>query len=299
MKTLGVICQKTSYLRQLTETIPGYLPREWVVSGYETEEAFGDAEGVTQVLLAQIIEEEREGFLCRNRNRFRTVLWLTDFDTQSADEVFMYRSVSEIAERVLTAFSGPEPVPGLPGSGGGFQIIGYIGAEGGTGCTTEAYRKAVRLAAEGKTAFLCLDNTPGLKELTAADSGVSELMYLLKEYGEDWTAHAEHCVKQIAGMSVYAGVTRIGDATEFRGKETEDFLSGLKGTDCQNLVIDFGTNGTEELILQCDAVYLCGGKNPEKKNAFLAQAANGGFSERVHPLDGEARPANRGATEGR
>ena len=291
MKTLAVICQKTSYMRQLLETIPGYLPREWTVSGYETKESFIKADGIAKVLLCDIAFAEREAFVSQNRKKFAAVLWLTDSETQAADEVFMFRSVSEIAERVLSAATGPEPKTEPSGNGGGFQVIGYIGAEGNSGCTTEAYRKAVKLAAEGKTAFLCLDNSPGLKELMAADDGVSELMYLLKEYGEEWVKHTDYCEKQIAGVSVFAGVTRIGDATEFRETESACFVSGLRDLNCRNLVIDFGTNGTEELLLQCDTVYVCGGRNSEKRKALETQAAHGGFFDRLRPAAAEtARP---------
>lgn len=293
MKTLAVICQKTSYLRQLLESIPGYLPREWTVSGFETKESFLKEEGIAKVLLADVAFAEREAFVSKNRKRFNAALWLTDSEAQGADEVFMFRSVSEIAERVLAAAAGPEPRTEPSGNGGGFQVIGYIGAEGNSGCTTEAYRKAVRLAAEGKTAFLCLDNSPGLKELLAAEDGVSELMYLLKEYGAEWVKHTDYCEKQIAGVSVFAGVARIGDATEFRENESECFVNGLRDLNCRNLVIDFGTNGTEELLLQCDTVYVCGGRNSEKRKALEAQAAHGGFADRLRPATAETARAGR------
>ncbi len=291
MKKLAVICLKIPYLRQLTETIPKYLPREWTVSAYENKEAFIRSEETAKVLLGYISPEEREAFASENRARYRAALWLTDTETKSPDEIFMYRSVPEIAERVLSAAAEREALPPPSGGGGSFQVIGYIGAEGGSGCTTEAYRKAVGLASEGKTAFLCLDNTPGLKELASFGGGVSELMYLLKEHGDEWTEYAEHCMKQIAGMSVFCGVSRIGDATEFREAETESFLIGLRAMNCQNVVIDFGTNGTEPLLLQCDRLYYCGGRNDEKRKALETQAANGGFLNRLRPAAKEAASA--------
>lgn len=289
MKMIAVICQKTSYLNQLVETIPKHLPREWTVAGYETREEFEHQDGWFRVILAQLREEEREEFRENYSRNGTAVLWLTDVEERGEDEVFMYQTVSALAERVLRKVSEPAELPVAAEAESILHIFGYLAAEGGSGCTTEAYRKAVRLSDGEKTVFLSLDYAPGLREMPMKRGGVSELVYLLKEYGEKWTEHMEICAAVKDKLTVIAGSERFGDAAELRCEESEAFVSGLKESGCRNLVIDFGTAGNEELLSGCDVIFFCGGGNEEKKKALEQQAENGGFRDRLCPVREEGR----------
>lgn len=302
MKKLCVICRDNSYLNQFTDTIPKYLPRDWSVAGYETIEEYeryemtgiiptkesgAGTEGrdarLTGVILAQVKEEEREAVRSRHTGSNMAILWLTEREERSGEEVFMFRPAPVIATRVTQSLN-EEPLE-TPQENRGFRVIGYVGAEGGAGCTTEAYRQAVALSMKRETSFLCLDQAPGIRELSAFRSGVSELVYLLREYGPAWGKQFENCAGQVGALTVFAGVEHLGDATMLGDTEVEDFLSGMKEMDYGNVVIDFGTNGSEVLLSRCDVIYFCGGRNEEKRKILEIQAANGGFRNRLHPVE--------------
>lgn len=304
MKKLIVICQNTSYLERFTDTIPKYLPRDWSVGGYETLEEYerheqqeltaiaeqngrtptGDSVSIQKgLLLAQVAEQKREDIRKRLLGSGMAVLWLTESEEQSGEEIFMYRPAPIIATRIIQACR--EGKPDMAKNEEGFRVIGYVGSEGGAGCTTEAYRQAVALSMKRETSFLCLDQAPGLRELSEFRSGVSELVYLLREYGSTWSKQFENCAGQVGALTVFAGVEHLGDASMLGDSEVEAFLSGMKEMDYGNVVIDFGTNGSEVLLSRCDVIYFCGGRNEEKRKILEMQAANGGFRNRLHPVN--------------
>lgn len=282
MKKLVVICQNISYLKQLMDVFPKYFSREWTVAGYENEEEIRAGRGGVTAVLAQVPEENRSAFAGRWEGS--TVLWLSDRKECKADEVFMYSTISAIAERVQQACDGPDG-PAVRDTGEqALKVLGFAAAEGGCGCTTEAYRKAVLMAAAGKTAFLSMNRTPGIAELPEQDGGVSELVYLLQEYGKSWTDHMKYCSKPIGALTVFSGVRRMDDASLFGEEEAKAFLTGLREKEYRNLIIDFGTGGTEELLTRCDVIWSCGGKNKEKLRALERQAEYGGFRDRLRPV---------------
>ena len=288
MKKLAVICLKTLYLKQLTESLPKYLSRDWTIAGYGSAEEFRDAKGVPTVILATAEQKDRAAF--SETWKDSTVLWLTEHEACAKGEVFMYQSVSSIAERIREACEAEgRSAPGIE-AGQVLRVHGYAASEGGCGCTTEAYRRAVLMAASGKTAFLCMNRTPGLTEIPAMEGGVSELVYLLQEYGKSWTDHIRHCGKAVGALTVFAGVSRAGDEALFREEESESFIAGLREKEYRNLVIDFGTGGTEELISRCDIIWSCGGSNREKQKALERQAEQGGFRNRLRPAGSEEKP---------
>lgn len=281
MKKLVVICQNISYLKQLTDVLPKYLPREWTVAGYEKQEDF-PASVKAVAVLAQVSDKERGAFAAKCAGS--TVLWLSETKTSLDDEIFMYSTVSSIAERVCSACDVSGKLPAREAGETVLKVQGYTASEGGCGCTTEAYRKAVLMAASGKTAFLSMNRTPGIAELPEQEGGVSELVYLLKEYGRSWTDHMKYCGKPIGALTVFAGVRRMDDVSQFGGEEAEAFLYGLWEKEYRNLIIDFGTGGTEELLGRCDVIWSCGGRNKEKLRALERQAEYGGFRDRLRPV---------------
>ena len=301
MKKLYVICQKASYLNRFTETIPKYLPRDWTVSGYETMEDYEKHERLEVsvigehsvmndksserkgVFLARIPAEERESVRKKMVGSGLTVLWLTETEEQNGDEVFMFRPAPLIADRIRQCLR--EGKPDTADGDEGFRVIGYVGSEGGAGCTTEAYRQAVALSMKRETSFLCLDQAPGIRELSRFRSGVSELVYLLREYGSAWGKQFTNCAGQVGSLTVFAGVEHLGDAAMFGDTEAEYFLAGMKEMDFGNVVIDFGTAGSEVLLSHCDVIYFCGGRNEEKRKILEMQAANGGFRNRLRPVE--------------
>lgn len=282
MKKLVVICQNISYLKQLTDVLPKYLPREWTVSGYEKKEEFPGVKGTAAVVLADVPKEERGTFAQRCKDC--ALLWLTGEMTGAENEVFMYGTVSSLAEKVCEACDGPGKKVLRETEGQELRVQGYAASEGGCGCTTEAYRKAVLMAAAGKTAFLCMNRTPGIAELPEQDGGVSELVYLLQEYGKSWTEHMKYCAKSTGALTVFAGVRRADDTALFKEEESEAFLAGLREKEYRNLIIDFGTGGTEDLMMRCDVIWSCGGRNKEKLKALERQAEGGGFRDRLRPV---------------
>lgn len=289
MKTLAIICQKTSYLQQIGEAMPRYLPREWVVMGFSNEEEFVK-EAPVNVLLA--MTDDQAAFKERNKNRAARILFLVGRKEVTEGEVFMYRSASVIAEIVMQKPSGPQSPEG--GAGEPLRIYGYAAAEGGSGCTTEAFKRAVTLSTEGKTAFLSLDSAPGIREFAADGTGLSELIYLLKEYREAWTAHLGHCAQTVGNAVVFAGVARLGDERGFNGPEAKDFITGLRQAGFRFLIFDFGKKGTDELLGLCERIYFTEGKNAEKRNILLNQSEEGDFRERVMPLSGLAEGGRNG-----
>lgn len=292
MKKLVVICQNISYLKQLTDVLPKYLPREWTVAGYEKKEDFPAAKGTVTAVLGQVEAEQREAFAAKCAGS--TMLWLSETKNCSDEEVFMYSTVSSIAERVCSACDVSGKLSVREAGETVLKVQGYAASEGGCGCTTEAYRKAVLMAASGKTAFLSMDRTPGISELPAADGGVSELVYLLKEYGHSWTEHMQYCAKPVGALTVFAGVRRMDDVTLFGEEEAEAFLWGLGEKEYRNLVIDFGTGGTEHLLGRCDVIWSCGGRNREKLRALERQAEYGGFRDRLRPVGENAEEKSDG-----
>ena len=282
MKKLILICQNISYLKQLTDVLPKYLSREWTVSGFERKEESPEVKGTAAVVLAEVPAEDRVVFARRWEGS--TLLWLTNMKTGAENEVFMYGTVSSIAEKVCEACDGSGKRSLREPDGQELRVHGYAASEGGCGCTTEAYRKAVLMAASGKTAFLCMDRTPGIAELPDQDGGVSELVYLLQEYGKSWTEHMKYCAKSTGALTVFAGVRRTDDTALFRESESEAFLAGLREKEYRNLIIDFGTGGTEDLMTRCDVIWSCGGRNKEKLKALERQAESGGFRDRLRPV---------------
>lgn len=275
MRKLGIICRNNLYLKQLTEYLPEVLGREWTVSGYVDEEEYAERGTAEELLLAQIPIERRELVRKQLAADGRRILWLSEQRDEEA--VFMYQSVAAIADLLLSAGEVPEQIREETAT---FRVIGYLSAEGGSGCTTAAFRKAVELGRGGSTFFLSLDNAPGLAELAKQTSGVSELVYLLKEYGADWGKQLMHCSCKLGEVTIVAGMERLGDVCELRAAEAEALMEGLRSLEFGSAVIDFGTSCAEALLQYCDIIYYCGA-GEAKRHCIERQAENGGFRERM------------------
>ncbi len=291
MKTLALIFQEKKYRNRMMDALQRELPGEWTVAGFETPESLmtwaennalqviimeEDYPAIQSITHLQSFAEERD----------IPVLWLTKSREELANsQIFMYQAIDQVAQEVLGASARKDRKTRVMETAepAYCTFYGCWPVEGGCGTTKEACALARRLSGK-KTLLLCLDPTPGLPEdCPEQEGGVSELIYLLREYGEDWIDKEELCVRVNSSLHCISGVTCLSDLGLFGEREIAEFICGVEILGYRNVVVDFGSicTGTAQLLSRCDVIYPIGAREGKKWRSFERQAFAEGIAERI------------------
>lgn len=274
-KALGIVCRQEEYTKRLCEELCRGEFRDWQLAAFTSLPDFyrwDEKEDVAVLLLEEHFfsewEAASEASFCKT-----LVIWLSE-DKEAClytPWIFMYQSSEQISRRLSALFreqtakkfpevsevrkegAAPEPE--------GLSVIGVLSPCGGMGVTSFSYACAKELVKQGTTVFLSLDPYTGLSDVPKDARSLSELMYLLHEYGADWTAHKEHCVHRQGRLEIIAGMADASDLWELGKKQWKDFLSGLR--QCSGisfLVIDCaaGCMAREDVLEACGRLFLLG-----------------------------------------
>ncbi len=295
MKTVAIIYGDRRFGERMALALERELGDEWSMAAFadvREYEAWKE-HGKTRVLLveeAQLFDEQTEKrLLLLHEGRVPVIRLTTGKQAEEGEALFVYQSVEGIVAAIVTAERRPHEKAGVLREERVRQkrIYGVWPVSGGSGATGQAYRIAKELALTDNTLFLCLDPNPGFpEEVTEGREDVSELIYLLREYGPIWREQEENCVRGGGGFYYISGFFEPGDAALFGDEQARYFLSGFEDSDYWNLVIDFGClpAGAGTLLRSCDTIYATGTEQERKWRSFERQMRNAELSERVSRL---------------
>lgn len=304
-RVLGIVCRQTAYTERLSEELCKEEFREWQLATFTSLSEFVQWEGSTAVRLLLLDESFFDEWqrLMEDGVQMPFCVWLTE-DTEALERIpgiFMYQSAEQIGRQLseiyqkqvqekrpseLPGTSGRTLVPqtnetsfeeapeqGAPEETGGISIIGVLSPCGGAGVTGFALACGKELARKGTVLFLSLDPYPGLP---AESQSVSELLYLLREYGAGWVEQREQCIRQQGRLGIVAGMADGSDLWELGTSEWNSFLEGLRQSGAFSfLVMDCGAGcaAREAILRECDCLFLLGEEDSPKialwKRQFL------------------------------
>ncbi len=295
MKTVALIFREKRYRNRMLDALKKELPREWSVAGFEEVKELFDWKEKERLRVIIVEAEYPEG---EEKNAIRnfaertdtSLLWLVEDGTElEFNQIFRYQPIDQVAEAVLEAGRRMERKEIANGkkSMNASRFYGIWPVAGGSGGTRAAFDLAKHLAYSKKTLFLCLDPTPGLPEdVTEGEGDVSELIYLLREYGSDWIRRAHECTRGGGGFCYISGVFGLSDLGLFGEEEAENFIRGAEALEYAYVVIDFGITsaGNGVLLERCDVIYTVGEENKRKWKSFERQAEAEGLLHRIKPF---------------
>lgn len=296
MKVVTLIFQEKRYRNRMVDALQRELPREWVVAGFDTIESlldWSERRRVRVIIIEDAYPEEAELERLREYAEMTdtSLLWLTEEREElEYNQIFRYQPIDQVAVAVLEAGKRMDRKENIFGKRPAYacHFYGIWPVSGGSGATKTAYTLARRLAMNNKTLFLCLDPTPGLpEEITEGEGDVSELIYLLREYGENWVTREEQCTRGGGGFYYISGFAGLSDLSLLGEAEVDAFVQGTELLDYWNVVIDFGSvcGGNVELLRRCDTIYAVGDSSGRKWNSFKRQAEVEGIFHRVKSFE--------------
>ncbi len=292
MKVVTLIFREKRYRNRMVEALQKALPREWVVAGFETIESMLNWSERRRVRVIIVEDAYPDGEESEHLRRYAedtdtSLLWLKeDREDLEYNQIFRYQPIDQVAEAVLDAGKRMDRKENILGKRppNGCNFYGVWSVSGGSGATQTAYGLARRLAVRNKTLFLCLDPTPGLpEEITEGEGDVSELIYLLREYGENWVDKEDQCTRGGGGFYYISGLVGLSDLSLFGEAEVEALIQGIQLLGYWNVVIDFGSvcGAHVELLRRCDIIYAVGDSRGRKWISFKRQAEVEGIFNRV------------------
>lgn len=192
--------------------------------------------------------------------------------------------------------------PLFPEDFSGPEIICVTSPGGGTGVTALAAAFTAELAKTGRSVLLSFDLCPGA--IAGARQEISEVLYRIREYGENWISEAEtysHSLKgrlsaEFSGENgalVIAGMAGARDLWEWTPEVWKVFFAGMRRLSVEFLVIDLGAGVMAEhgILSQAKRLLVIGDTDGEKVRQwkkiradvcehaeFVSFAASGGKS---------------------
>lgn len=290
-KVLGIVCRQETYTERLSEELCRELFREWQPAVFPSLSEFMHWEGSAEVPLLLLEESFREEWKRLSEStELPFCVWLSEEEpVEHVPGIFMYQSSEQIGRQLLEIYhnqmrgrlpsesmriventSGLQHERASPENVGGqaqqpatdrLSVIGVLSPCGGAGVTSFAYACGKELSRKGKVLFLSLDPYPGLSEVAAESQAVSELLYLLREYGADWTEKKETCIRRQGALDVLVGMADASDLWELGEAEWGCFLKGLRESgEFSFLVIDLGAGcaAREAVLRECRQLFLLG-----------------------------------------
>lgn len=316
-KVLGIVCRQAEYTERLSEELCKELFREWQPAVFSALSEFMQWEGSAAVRLLLLEESFREEWTRLPEGTERPFcVWLSEEETvEHVPGIFMYQSSEQIGRQLLEIYqnqmrgrlpseslkiaedttilqnerASPEnaavevqqPMPD------GLSVIGVLSPCGGVGVTSFAYACGKELSRKGTVLFLSLDPYPGLSEVATESQAVSELLYLLREYGEDWTEKKKACIRRQGALDVLAGMADASDLWELGETEWSCFLKGLrKSGEFSFLVIDLGAGcaAREAVLRDCHCLFLLGEEASSKVVLWKRQFQRFGQNVETLPI---------------
>lgn len=296
-KVLGIVCRQEAYTERLSEELCKELFREWQPAVFSSFSEFMHWEGSTAVRLLMLEECFAEEWKRLPEGTERPFcVWLSEEEPVEHDPgIFMYQSSEQIGRQLLEFYQKqmrgrlpPEPL-GIVGNipsqqneraspketeaqalqpvSDGLTVIGVLSPCGGVGVTSFAYACGKELLGKGTVLFLSLDPYPGLSEVPEDSRAVSELLYLLQEYGTGWTEKKGVCIRRQGALGVLAGMADASDLWTFGEADWSNFLEGLrKSREISFLVIDLGVGcaAREAMLRDCHRLFLLGAEDSSK-----------------------------------
>lgn len=309
--TLAIVSGQKGYPERLAEELCQKQFREWQVAGFSNLEQFLDWWKRNPVTLLLMEEESYPEFWkLEGRKEVLAVLLHGNPEKRSREDgIFMYQTAQDIGEQLmlcyrhLTGETGAEAgeaqaltkqetaeqsgaakategagteEPLLP------EIIGIASPCGGCGATGLAVRVAQELARRKEVLLLSLDAFCGLSEAEEGNH-VSELLYLLREYGEAFWKQPVSYGTGSGRLLTVAGLADSGELAELTLRYWDCFLRGLRAEGrYRRLVIDFGAcTGSPMGLLAACSLLIIPGTEETKLKKFYRQALRSVGEERI------------------
>lgn len=298
MKTIAIIYPGSRYLERLTMAMQRDLPEGYAAIGYYSVKDFSPGEEHVRVKALLLYEELCEGDTAEERDRLlgemaarKIPVWLLTSEKERGEEpgyVFLYQPVDRIlaqlgevlgtAPRVVTDSREPSEC----------RCLGVISVDG-TGSSAYAMQLARRCAVSGKTLLLCVNPwLDAIRDWKPGESDVSELLYLLKEYGKDWAGHERFCLRTAGNVKVISGYSCFSDYGQFTWEDAEAFLAGAEAAGYRTLVVDFGASPQPALAVSCEELFVVGTGSGERYATLTRMLREEGLAERLKPAEAAA-----------
>lgn len=291
MKTIAIIYHGRKHLERLTLALRKQLPEGYEVAGFVSASEFLSWDGHGRVKALLLSEEsgtpEEKEKLTAMISARKIPLWNLSEDADLAEEpgqMFLYQPIDRMAERLRESLGGnPSGAKAAEPQKTECTCVGVIalGAENSTAC---AMRIAREHAVRNKTVLLCVNPWPEeSKDWKPGESDMSELLYLLKEYGSSWYQHEKFCLRSAGNVKVISGYSCFTDYGQFAEEDAEALFAGLEAAGYDCLVVDFGASPQPSLAVNCEKLYVLGTGIGGRYAVLERMLREEGIAERLHP----------------
>ena len=309
MKTIAIVYPDGRYLERLTMEMQRGLPDGYTAARFTSIGEFAVWDEHVRIRALLIYEEVLQGDVTEQKpvagqetravqkentgNRERLLsemngrkipVWLLTAEKERGEEpgyVFLFQPVDQLLSRLGEVLGTAPKVVGESASTAECRCTGVIALDG-TGSTATALQLARRSAVKSKTILLCINPWPdGGRDWKPAESDVSELLYLLKEYGRDWYKHERFCLRAAGNVRIVSGYSCFTDYGQFTDEDAEAFLSGLEGAGYEALVIDFGASPHPVLAENCEELYVTGNRSGDRYATLERMLREDGLEDRL------------------
>lgn len=298
MKTIAIVYPDGRYLERLTLAMQKSLPEGYVAAGFASETEFAAWEEHVRVRALLLYEETCGGDAQGNREKLlaemngrKIPVWLLTTEKERGEDpgyVFLYQPVDRLLERLGEIFGSAPKVVRENEPPKECRCTGVITLDG-SGSSACALQIARRSAVQGKTLLLCVNPWPdGVRDWKPGESDVSELLYLLKEYGSEWYRHERFCLRAAGNVKAISGYACFSDYGQFTEEDATAFLLGLESAGYSTLVVDFGASPQPVLAENCEELFVVGSRSGERYATLERMLREEGLAERLRPAEAVA-----------
>ena len=317
MKTIAIVYPDRRYLERLTMEMQRGLPEGYTAAGFASVGEFAAWDEHVRVKALLLCEDvlqgeglgqnvtfgrgagsaqweatepkkpsgmddpaERRQRVLSEMNGRKIPVWLLTAEKDRGEEpgyVFLFQPVDQILARLGEVIGTAPKVVGEPATAAECRCTGVITLDG-TNSSATALQLARRFAVKSKTILLCVNPWPeGGRDWKPAESDVSELLYLLKEYGRDWYRHERFCLRAAGNVKIISGYSCFSA-----------FIAGLEGAGYEALIIDFGASPHPVLAENCEELYVVGSRSGERYSTLERMLREDGLEDRLRPAEAAA-----------
>ncbi|GEM_PF-3535985 len=298
MKTIAIVYPDGRYLERLTLAMQKDLPEGFSAAGFTSAGEFAAWEEHIRVKALLLYEEVCEGDSGQDRDQLleemagrRIPVWLLTTERERGEEpgyVFLYQPVDHFLNCLAEVLGNAPKVKSEEHLPTECRLIGVIALDGESS-TAYAMQLARQCAVRGKTLLLCVNPWPdGGRDWKPGESDVSELLYLLKEYGAEWHKRERFCVRSVGNVKLISGYSCFSDYGQFTEEDASAFLAGLEAAGCTALVVDFGSSPQPTLAENCEELHVAGNPSGERYAALERMLREEGLAERLRTADNAA-----------
>ena len=298
MKTIAIVYPDRRYLERLTMEMQRGLPEGYTAAGFASVGEFVSWDEHVRVKALLLYEDVLQGDDGELRQRVlsemngrKIPVWLLTAEKDRGEEpgyVFLFQPVDQILARLGEVIGTAPKVVGETVSPAECRCTGVITLDG-TNSSATALQLARRFAVKSKTILLCVNPWPeGGRDWKPAESDVSELLYLLKEYGRDWYRHERFCLRAAGNVKIISGYSCFSDYGQFADEDAEAFIAGLEGAGYEALIIDFGASPHPVLAENCEELYVVGSRSGERYATLERMLREDGLEDRLRTAEAAA-----------